>query len=465
MADTLKETKNPKDMADRPLREQSLVYSLRDGMAWSVMVGFGDQYVGAFAIFLAATSLQMGVLASLPPFIASLSQIFAAQLTDRVQNRRAVFVPSAGIQACVWLLIFWIPTSLDPQFAIPALIVFVTLLHMGGQFTVPAWSSLMADLVPADSRGSYFGRRNRICHFFTISSVALAGGVLHLFKSRGHDMHVNGFLVIFTVAWIARLVSTRYLFLQYEPPYVAPPREDRFGFLDYLRSLPGTNFGRFALFMCLINFAVHLSAPFFVVYVLRDLGFTYLQFTVGNVTAVFAQILTLVFWGKAADRFGNRWVLLACAAVISCAPFLLPFSTNFWYVVAFLFVTSSAGAGFNLAAANYAFEAVAPDRLARFIAYFHVTTASGVLLGGLTGGWLAEHVVTATPGLGPFHLTLASSLLMLFMISGVLRILVLLTFRSGFQELRQVEPAPPARRLFRMIFLERDLSRWRFPFK
>ncbi len=446
---------------DRPLRDRSLVYSLRDGMAWSVMIGFGDNYVGPFALFLSATTIQMGWLASLPPFIGAVSQIVAAHLTERIRIRRPIIVWSAAIQALMWMMLFAVPVLMPRSLAIPALIAIVILITTGGHFTVPAWMSLMGDLVPPDTRGTYFARRNRICQFLTMLSIVLAGWILQTFKSEGSARVPYGFLTIFAVACIGRLVSARYLFLQYEPPYAPPTRQDG-GFLEHLRSLRGTDFGRFSQFMALMNFAVSLSGPFFVVYLLRDLGLTYLQFTIVTGMVVLSQILTLVFWGTAADRFGNKWALMTCGSVLALAPIALTCSTHVVFLAVFQFVISSVGAGFNLAAANYVFESLGPNRITRHVAYYHVTNATGVLFGGLFGGWLATHV-PAHLALGALGVTFASSVVTVYLISAAFRVALVLYFRSRIQELRTVSPVPNARALVRMAVQQSDISRWLSP--
>lgn len=440
------------------LREQSLTYSLRDGMAWSVMIGFGDNYVGPYALFLGATTFQMGVLASLPPFVGAVSQIFAAALTERIGVRKKVIVAPAIVQAFTWLLILSVPMLLSPAWSILALIGLVTLLHTGGHFTVPAWMSLMGDIVPPDIRGSYFARRNRICQLITMASVALAGWLLSIYKEAGPNGDTWGFVSIFAVACVARLFSARYLHLQYDPPYTPRNRSDG-GFRDYLRAITDTNFGQFALFMSLMSFAVCLAGPFFVVYIMRDLGLTYGQFTLVMVTNVLSQIVTLVFWGKAADRFGNKWTLMICGGVLAAIPLTLPLSTHLWFIIAFMFVASSAGAGFNLAAANYVFEAVGPERLTRNVAYYHVTNAAGVLAGSLLGGWLAG-IVPARVEIGAVGITFVSSLMTVYMISATLRISVLILFRNRFREIRHAVPEPNARELVRIAVQESDFSRW-----
>ena len=65
---------------------KSLQHSLRDAVAYSVMTGSGETYLSAFAVFLKATTAQIGLLASLPPLIGSFAQLLSAWLGRRTRK-------------------------------------------------------------------------------------------------------------------------------------------------------------------------------------------------------------------------------------------------------------------------------------------------------------------------------------------------------------------------------------------
>jgi len=62
-------------------RKKSLDCSVKDGTAFSVMTGFGEQYFTPLAVELGASNMEIGILSSLPPFIASLPQLFTSRAT------------------------------------------------------------------------------------------------------------------------------------------------------------------------------------------------------------------------------------------------------------------------------------------------------------------------------------------------------------------------------------------------
>ena len=76
---------------------------VRDGVSHAVMLGAGESYFGAFAIFLRASSLQVGLVSALPAFLGALFQFWGVRLMERRGVRRPLIVWGAIIQALTLL--------------------------------------------------------------------------------------------------------------------------------------------------------------------------------------------------------------------------------------------------------------------------------------------------------------------------------------------------------------------------
>ena len=131
---------------------RSLRYSVRDGVAYSVMAGAGETYFSAFALFLKATTAQVGMLSSLPPLIGSFSQLLSAWLGQIIGQRRRIILIGVYLQALSWIPLMLLPVVF-PDYGVMLLIVAVTLYYSLGNLVNPQWSSLMGDLVHEQQRG------------------------------------------------------------------------------------------------------------------------------------------------------------------------------------------------------------------------------------------------------------------------------------------------------------------------
>jgi hypothetical protein len=180
------------------------------------MMGAGETYLGPFGIFLRATTLQVGLLATLPQLFGAMMQWAGAQSMPRFRSRRAVVLTGVLVQASLWIPMACLPFLFGRgATSVLLLIVLVTLYYGANGAVVPVWNSLMGDLVPSEIRGRFFGNRNRLTSVSTFIALLLAGITLHLFERQ--DMAEVGYLIIFAAAFSARMNSARWL-KRYEDP-------------------------------------------------------------------------------------------------------------------------------------------------------------------------------------------------------------------------------------------------------
>ncbi len=420
---------------------RSLRASDRDGLFWSVMFGFGENFIEPFAVALKATNVEMAALGSVPQFLGSLIQPFTVDLMDRLRNRKRVVLIGVVLQALVWLPLFFLPVLMRSR-AVPLLILFFTLYFMLARFTAPAWVSWMGDIVPENLRGEYFGHRNTIIQIATVASTFAAGALLGLFEGR---VEMLGFGAIFMVALVARLISSSYLRMMDEPAY-GPLPEERFSFGEFIRTLPENTYGRFVMFHTLFRFATAFAAPFFTLYMIRDLGMSYLAFTAIIVCSTVAKVFTIQFWGRYGDRFGNMKVLAVTALLIPIVPVLWLVSGKVAWLVLLHLLAGVVWGGYDLAAANFLFDAIAPTKRARVFAYHDTLHSLMIFAGAMAGGFFSTRVPTLW--------NLPSNLLTIFLISGVLRLVVAVIFLPKLKEVRPVEPVTGMDLLFAYLAVE-----------
>jgi MFS family permease len=420
-----------------PLVDRTLHHSVRDGVAYSVMSGGGETYLSAFALLLKATAPQVALITTLPPLLGSLAQLLSVWMVGQLRERKRLILAGASLQALVWLPLLLLPL-LFPEQAVLLLVVCATLYYASGNFAVPLWISLMGDLVPERKRGRYFGRRTRLATMTAFLALVCGGIVLQLFDWSG--MTVVGFIALFLSAGVARAVSVYHLGRMHEPCIGEAPESLPAGWLKRLRESPAW---RFTLYMVCMQGAVAVAAPFFAVYMLRDLQFSYLQFMANTGMAVLVQFLTLNTWGRISDVFGNRLILVTTGSMIPVMPALWLISDNFLYLLAVQVFSGLNWAGFSLSSGNFLYELVASQRRSVYMAFHNVFTAMTVFTGGMLGA-LLTHILPQDMALYGWKWHWGSILLAVFAVSTLLRGLVALAFLPRLQEVkiprRQMSP-------------------------
>ena len=436
---------------DKDAPNGSLKAALQDGVSYSVMLGAGETYLAPFGIFLRATTLQVGLLATLPQLFAAVVQLFVAQTMPRFRSRRAVIVAGALAQALLWVPIAALPFvfggGLLPVFL---LIGLVTLYRGANGVTVPVWSSLIGDLVPSEIRGRFFGKFYSLNGMSTFFSLLLAGVILEYFQKGG--VLTAGYLLIFALALAARLNSARWL-SRYEDPAFHIDPEETFTFRQFLRRSPHSNFAKFVFYFGTVNLGVAFSAPYFTLYMLRDLKFSYMEFTAVTAVATVTQFLCVRYWGELSDRFGNKKILSVCGWGVALVPMCWAASHVMAYLVVIQIFSGLVWAGFSLASANFIFDAVTPPKRALCVAYHGLVSGVCVLVGSVAGGYVATRLPASYTFLS-WTWQPISPLPAIFLLSGLMRLVAATVLLSKFREVRPVEPIRGSELLFRVSHLK-----------
>ena len=404
--------------------KKSLKYSIYDGAFFAVMDGVTSSFLTAFAVALNASVSIIAALTSVPQLCGAFIQLFTAKLVELVKDRRKILLVSSIIHAILWLPLIFIPYATpEKKFLIVA---YVTLQTMIANLINPVWNSLMGDIVPINERGKFFGHRNKVIGGVTLVATLFAGLTLNYFSPKNPFL---GFSILFVIAFISRTLSGVFRGMLMNPmPDLA--HEEKFSLIDFVKRMDKTNYGRFVIYVVLFKFAVYISSPFFAVYMLKDIGFNYVQFTIINAAELVASFLALGIWGNAIDNKGTKFVLYVSGMLTPFIPILWLFSSNFYYLIMLEVFSGVAWAGFNLSASNFIFDAVKPENRVRCISYYKFFEGIAIFLGATVGGFLL-HLVPVW--------ILGSGILLLFLLSGVLRLIISLVMLPTLREARLIE--------------------------
>ena len=374
-----------------PVVDRALRHSVRDGMAFSVQVGAGETYFSAFALFLRATAPQVALLTTLPPLLGSLAQIFSAWLGGYVGRKRVVLA-GCVLQAFLWLPILLVPVLFGG--------------HAVDGAADPALALLQREQ-PRDAAVDEHHARSRLGTaarpLLRLSNAAhddharssrswSAGVLLHELDTSGATY--LGFVLIFLVAFVARLVSGVSPHVPVTSPRCTtrcPTCTSSTGGAACCRPARSGSRRYFAL----MNAAVGISAPFFTVYMLRDLRLSYLEFTALSGMSVIVQYLMLSTWGRIADVYGNRLVLIVTSISLPIVPLLWLLSDDFWWLLVCQAASGLSWSGFTLSCGNLLYELVPRTRRAAYVAFHNVGTAAGVFAGAMLGAALARRAAAA----------------------------------------------------------------------
>lgn len=420
---------------------KSLKLSVREGSLASISNGFGISYLSPFALLLNATASQMGILFAITSLLPSLVQLKGSKLIQRFSRKKIVL---SGTLARILL---WFPIILigflfyiGVPHVIWILIGLIGLLYAFVGIVNPAWFSWMGLLVPEKSRGNYFSKRNRYTGFFGVLTIIIAAFILDGAKKAGEHygdilgFTLLGFGLLFLLALATRLWSCNLLRKQYEPRLILK-KKDYFSFKQFLNNGLSTPFGKFSIFMGIFSIAIGIAGPFWTVYMLRDLGFSYIWFMMITISAIIFQLLFLPLLGKISDKFGNIKLMRVCSWLIAMLPLLwiasVLINDDLMVKLYLLFVPAIVGgfawAGYNLAVNNYVYDAVTSPKRSFGLSYMNLMVGVGIFIGASLGALLAW-----------IDISFMNPILFIFAISAIGRLMVAIFGLRFLHEVRHV---------------------------
>jgi MFS family permease len=399
------------------------------------MTGFTQEYFTPFFLLIGGSAQQVGVLNALSNLFSSLIQSLSADATHKIQSRKNVI---SLFILCQTLTLAAMGVISFLQWKLPLLFMTVAILFATfGAAVIPCWLSWLSDLVRPQRRGEYFGWRARNLGMATIIISLLTG----LLLDHMTDIHIYlGFTIIFTAAFATRFLSWLILHKIKEPP-LCYSREDQFSFWEFLKRHKNSNFVRFVFFVATLNFSVNLSAPFFAPFMLENLSFNYLIYTIINTSAPLTLYLVIRRWGRHADIVGNLKVIKIISPLFGLVPLLWVLNHHPIYLIVVEIFAGFLWAGFNLCTSNFIIDAVTPEKRTRCLSYFTLVNGVALFAGALIGGGLLS-ILPPVRG---------HKILTLFIISGILRFIVGFFLSASVKEVRHVKSVSSQALLFSMI--------------
>ena len=359
-------------------------------------------FLTGFLVQLGASNLAVGLLAAVP-FAVQFLQLPAVVLVERLRARRTIAAVAAGIGR-TFLLVAATAPFLGATAGIITLVVSVAFYQAMAAIAGCAWNSWMRDLVPESDYGRFFGRR-AMATTALATALALLGGVLidwwtRAMPGRPALVYTGLFIVSAAVGFLGVWL------LSITPDQPMPPVAQHTRIVTLLTTpFRDRNFRRLIVFLSSWNFAANLAAPFFVVYMLRTLGYSMTIVVVLTTASQLSNLAALGLWGNLIDRFSNKAVLEIAAPLFLGCMLAWTFTGLGWVGPATLYLLLTihvlmgiATAGVALASGNIVMKLSPAGQATAFLATGSVVSATcaamAAVIGGLCADFFAAHQLT-----------------------------------------------------------------------
>ncbi|MDD1675149.1 MAG: MFS transporter [Methanomicrobiales archaeon] len=379
---------------------QGLNRVIGDGVTTHALLTLtGGIFIVAFALQMGASNTIIGLLAAIPP-LAALIQIPAIYLINRVRNRRLICVTTSLVSRTLWLGIAALPFFFLPGVTLPIFIVLLVVYMVISSVGQCSWSSWMRDLVPRERMGTFFSRRWSISMAVGIVLSLAAGYFIDLWGKSHPWSVIDGYSYIFIAGVLIGYVGVHFLATIPEPRMAEP---NSASFITVFRaSIAQENFRKLLRFLALWNFAVNLAAPFFTVYLIKNI---HLDLTMVIVLSVLSQVVSVFsypLWGGIIDRYSNKTALSIAGPLFMIAilgwtfttmPGPYPLTIPLLVVLHILMGLSTAGV--TLSAGYIGLKLATKEAATTQLAVISVTNSLVAGIAPVIGGFFVDFLATS----------------------------------------------------------------------
>jgi MFS family permease len=335
---------------------------------WGVLSGITSTFVSVFAIRLGASNTLVGLLVSLPALINIFWLIPSAQIIERQRRSLPIIVRASFLQRLGYLLIALMPFVLRTHRP-EALVALVALITLPTAVASVAFTSLLADVVPADKRAQVVSIRNVLVSIVSTITVLISGKLLDLLPFP------SNYQLLFGASFVASLVSLYYVSrIQVIDAGVAEshPRHKTPFTIRLRRSLKQMmnqrDFVRFSASAFVFHWGLYLPSALYAIYRVKTLGASDTWIGLLSMVQNAVTILTYFYWGRVAGRKGNRSVLLISSLGLVLFPVLTGLSPRVELLLLPSLIAGIFGAGFNLSFFNTLLEVCPQERRPSYVA-------------------------------------------------------------------------------------------------
>lgn len=414
----------------KSLKYKSRINSIKAGIFASAKSSFGDYFISPFAIAINASNSLIALFTSVSGILGPLSQIFGSRLIEK-SSRKKIVLNSVFAEFLSWIpivavaILYWSGTITN---VLPILLLlFFSFYIIVSNVGNPAWFSWTGDIINERYRGRWFSKRNLLMGVVSVVFAIVASFFLDYMNKLNFIM--LGFVILFGLAILCRIISWEFYRKQYEPKLEL---EDGyyFSFFNFLTKARKTNFGRFSFFNALFSLSISIASPFFVIYMLRDLKFNYLTYMIITLAGTVFSLFVMEWWGKISDKYGNYLVMYITAILTPITAILWIVSPSPIYLIFVpVLISGVAASGFNIASNDFIYDNVRVEKRGLAVSYFNMLNGIGIFIGAAIGAFLIQFLT----------IQFIKPILAIFLLSGIVGLIVVFLSLPMIEEVKTVK--------------------------
>ena len=380
--------------------------SLLEAFFTSFVVGLAETYFPAFSLMKGASAIEAGVLVSAPLILAVLFQWFLLKKFRHMQVSSWVPLMALVQFAALVLLALGSVSHTNNTFLI--LMIIYSIYWLGLFASQPAWNRWIFDLISVEQSQYYFSLRTRVVQIGIISGLILGGYGLHL-NILALPLEIL-FLAMFVLSALLKFFS--YHLLKQHGSVKAKISMDVIHAKNLL-----LKYKPFLKSFSLFNLSLFLSASFVVSYLLVERGLTYEQFMWVMAGLFIGKIAMTLIIPRIEENIQPFKLLFFGGLIAAPLPLLWPLCTQVWMLFAVHIISGLAWGAWEVGLSLCFFKNLHITEKMEMVAIYNFVGISTQVIGTLAGAFVLKFLI-------------AENYEVLFVISGVIRLICVLALRK-----------------------------------
>lgn len=328
---------------------------------------------------LGANDLLYSIIAA-TPYLGGVLQIFASYALEKTGKRKLMFLISAYVHRLIWIPIVLIPILVskeDKELALIIITALIIIYSIANSVVNISYNSWMGDIVPANQKGSFFGKRTAISAVTGIIAGVAFGKYLDNIST------LIGFAIVFTIAGIFGALDAS-CFIGVKEPTMTPAEKNSSFISMLIKPFKDKNYLKLIIFISFWNFGFNFAIPFLNIYMIEQLKIDY--FTISIFQQFLAGITTVFFINKIgllSDKYGTKPLLRICCYFVCVLPLLWCIATPSSYIVVMsisFLIFGLFSQGIMILSNNFSIWLAPEENRSMFLANYSIitTTSSGI---------------------------------------------------------------------------------------
>jgi len=278
--------------------------------AFGTLVG-GNFIIGFIKLVQpgAASDIWIGVLSALPSMLGVL-QLPGAIWGRGFPGYKHYVAVGGGLWRFLYLPLCILPLlAISGQAKLTILMACVCVASASVLLINPIYNEWLAEMIPENSRGWFFGRRNAILNAVGAVVGICAGLALDRFTKTGNE--AIGLSVLFGTGSLFAAISYGFFLSMRDLKRLEPLQQNLKQSLIAIQApFADLNFRRVLTFLGIFFVGQAFSGGFFTAYALESLKLTFTELQFLGVMQAIWIVVSSSFWGFVADKYGNKPTLI-----------------------------------------------------------------------------------------------------------------------------------------------------------